>query len=634
MAEGGEGPELKVKDRESMQRLAQNVVLERRRRNAPALSEVERHRLEGAQRLMGVGKWNESLEELQGNGREIGRNLRGMVDKFGVRRNDRTGLPRPTVEETARRTRAEAAITALVPILENEGFDQMLPADQARLRGEVRTALLANSRLPDFANMTARDQNEVVDKFLRDPKLKQELLTVLAEVQGMPLTPAREGLEAEKQTALKTVDREEAEEKRTYTTQDLRRIQRQLRDIIRNPATANLGTKAALYLDQITRYEGQLTLLQGAYRVTEGRLGTTSATVMIPDPRGGTRMISAPNPAYQRLERELQTNIQNQEQIQQTIVGMNIERINSVPTEESLEGRIDAKRKDLSDARKEEVEAQFDERGNRIEWREFQEERALQEDAIADRLEGAFSQALTRYVTKELRQSLEHLESNEGKVQEEATKTIRAELARHMEDRWTMRVARNRGIFRRRTTEPAINAAAVNRDFDLLMRAGQNGGVDRLMRDVLRRLRPAGAGNVRAAIPPGQIEELMDDDAFADQMRGELLKNVIARRAILRPFRPGELYQMTNMPAVRESINGALETNEEFRTRVGELTGTNDMDMDNQEFRERFAREVWRQPALLLNPVTGIPWGIWAAVRAMWQGNRNERQQLREQIAA
>jgi len=644
MAEGGATVEFSTGDRARLQGLAQNVVLEGRSRGAPALDAIDQRRLEGAQRLAGLGKWNEALEELQGNGREIGRNLRGLIDKFGITRNrNARGEKTRAGAEQARYRRAENALKGLIPILETEGFDQMTQTQQDELRTTVKTALERNSRLPDFAGMTSDNKNAVIDRFLRDPQLKQELLTILTDIQGMHLTAESEILEAHKKTELSKADKQNAREKRQYTQQDLTEIRNRLQQLIRNPGRANLGPQARLLLDQVNNFGTELTRMQGAEAVLRANLAAEPPTITVGNPRAG--IMGAPpdidiaNPALQRIQAEINANVQQQSKIQDQIGQLQIARIDRIPTEEHFEEKRDAKREQLSGIRKEEVEAEFDERGNLITHQELVEERGLQEENIATRLEEAIERSLTRYVNKELRQSMEHFEQNEGEIQDETLKGVRKEITRHLQSRWTIQARRRRGLFRRGQDEPKINPTAVMRDINILMREGENGGVEPLMRDVLRRIRPVGPGNVRAAIPPDRINQIMDNDSFAGEFGNELLKNLLANRMILpadvvRPLRPGEIRQITNMPQVKAAIEGAMEKNSDFGKLVNSLVDTEDAQRDPQGFWNRFSREAWSHPGLFLFPVTTIPLSIWAGIRAAWRGTHSQRQQEAYALAA
>lgn len=636
MAEAGEAPvELKVRERERLQGLSQNVVLEGRRQRAPVLDAVDQRRLEGAQRLARVGKWNEALQDLQGNGREIAGNLRTLVNKFGINFNAATDRKNLTPAEQGRVNRANNALGALVPILETEGFDQMTNAQQTALRTNVRAALILNARLPDFARMRPNQQNEVVDRFLRDPKLKQELFDILKEIQGMPLTTASDAISSEKKTEVNRVTREDAGDKVGFSRTDVTRARDRLNDIINNPATADLGVRARLLLDQIDQNRVEIGALDTALPELEAALTGILPVMAAPAlATGGGRVPMIQNPAYERAQARIRANEDRRAQLNQEISDLIRDRIGSVPNEETLNENRNTKFDEFGRARIGEVEARFNQRESRVEYQELAEERGLQEENITRRLEEAFQRSLAQYVNNELQQSMEHFEANEGEIQGETMKAVKREIARHFQARWTMQANRNRGIFRRRRNEPAINEASVNRDFDRLMQAGANNGIEPLMRDALRRLRPVGPGNVRAAMSADEINTLMNNDTFAEEFRGEMLKNIIARRAIIRPFRPGELYQMTNMQPVREAIKGAMETNGDFRSFVKETVGDEDAEENPQAFWSRFSREAWEQPGLFLFPVTTIPWSIWAGLRAAWRGRQNTRSQQALELVA
>lgn len=616
MSEFGEAP-LKAKEQVHLQGLAERVLLQK----TAGLSELDKKRVTEARQKVDVGKWSDGLRVLEGDEIHLGHNLRHMVDSFGTNRRA-DGTKDRTPAENGRHSRATSALEAIIPLLESANYDQLDDVQKSALRTRIQSALEKNTRMPGYNALSSAEQRAIAEQFLRDPRLKGEVITLLKSIQGMHFTSESDLLSARKELAVQRARATETGTRRTNAETELTRVNTDLTAI--RAGTYTGSGEAARINSQIATINTRLDTLDTQEGTLLGQLDTIANSIQ-------PGMMMNPN---QQLVGSIQTQLRAITQERTRITNQQeslVRRLESItPSPDPLERRQDQMRAQISEANIEEAEHPTEVERRRNELADLEHRREQEETAVAHQLEGVFSIAVERYIAQELDSSLQQLAANEGKIKSDATELVSKELRHHIEQRWSRTVRRPRGIMRRRVTETVQNNQQVNRDFDALLHRGP----DQMMRATLRTM-----PTIRALGDPAEIQarikSLMEDDQFKAQFQSELIKQIVSRRALVRPFRPGELHQIMNIDSIKDSVQTAITTNENYRNQVTSLMGSGDLNMDNPDFRSRFARNAMSHPGLLLFPLTTIPWSIISALRASWQVNNvNERQALAAQMAA
>ncbi|MGH7203237.1 MAG: hypothetical protein ACREHC_02205 [Candidatus Levyibacteriota bacterium] len=626
MAEGEapEIPKLKAKDKLVARDTAQRALLDIPRDDRPNVKSIREKLL--------VQRWQEVLPQLEGDGRTLAPQLKYLVEgKIGIPSGDGTQRRRDG-EHRASYTRANDALKILLPLLESADYDTMKESERTALRDKLREALDTSTQFPQFQTLSDDQKTQRTEDLLRNLKLKAQVIEELKPILAMPLTSDEELIEAEKATKVNERKEDEASTKKAYTSQDLRDAQERLRDLIRNPAAADQGPHARLLLDQIDRYGTQMDKLETQQGVLRSQLTDGSTLPTMPQEymttQGQIRQREVPNPAYLMIRDQLNANQNQQNKLQETILGLNIERINKVPTEEHLEERRNVRRQDAASAMREEVEAEFDAKAARVRYKELLERRKLEEQAMSIAMDRALPRAFEVFAAKEIEHGTQlAIEKMLEDKQDDITK-LKEDYMHHVESRWRKAETRRKGLLRRKVEDQVLDKQKLKQDMTKFFAPPPNGGPDHMMHEILSSMPEwANLNDDEQKVLLGDVE-----------LKNAFLTPLLANHILVNRLQPGELRQILGMQHVKHLIEDAMKTNEDYRatvTRLAPVTGTDDLNFESAEFKDRFARAALEHPGLLFFPLTTIPWALVSLMRALWESNtQNPRDFLANQIAA
>lgn len=627
MAETGEGPQqIPLTDRQRANlrpRVAEVALTEIATTNERTRRARERNHLmdmDGA-----LAEISESPSEMINKARE-------QLNDFGVTR-DAQGDKHRTPHEHARFTAATNALERAANFLER-GYERLSAAEQTQLVNLVQNIFQNHSVLgEDFRNrLNAAEQRAQIVSMLQDEKFVQLVTKQIDRVNDLTFTKESDIHEA-------SMARAEAEGKQVVAVdtaarrgQAVGRTHRNLRALA-NPH--NLNTLNPNQFQQAfdnarsSRNDArdEFNRVQAEYnKAVQDHIkngGTQRSAGQDPNVMQALSDFNAARAARDDANREFNTVQRSFLQAQQPLHEDDTE-----VREQNLETRLEQQHSQLDDARIANRRAPHETTARRAEERELIEKRAREEEQFSRHLENAFSAASRQYLHDKVRQAVGTLEELEPGILTEEVAHVRKEMGEAIRTRYLTEVTRARGLFKRRATEQVVDRRQVEQDFRALLQGGPDGTIRNLLSTI--QVRYPGTNITAPSIPltGAQIQDLMRDKVFIDEMRTHFTKNIIANRVLIDQIRPAEVKQIMDAGWGKGMIKEALAQNTEFRNTVAELTESNDMDMDDPGFRGRLARSFVDHKGLWFTL------GIGNMIHAFWKGissdpNKDLAQQVR-----
>lgn len=640
MAEAGEGAprEITTAQKEHLQGLSSAVVLGERRGGIAGLPPQDQARWERARATRNTDKFSDSLRELaeiSESSEDLVAKARLTVEQFGITRKADGTKNRIGIEKT-RYDRADKGLVATEAFL-TRGYANVDAAAQTQIRAwiEQRAANLPNFG-QEFQRLSPTAKTAHIDQILADPQFKTYVKDQLEKLTTRTLTPDEDIIKAQRKGELAAHDGMVAAALPTDIQADLNRTRQALADLrggaVRmspdvinqlNQANAEIGLAKAAK----TAAQKEFDDAKNARDQALNTAGTDKGLI-----RDARQVYAEESSAAQRKITTAQDTLTRQ---QTTIAQLNQLHLANQPKPTDYEQVIDTRRQQMLEAAREAVKMPFKEQEKRGVSKDIEKTRASEEEAYAKAVENIFANAYQLKTAADLQNAFTALEANEPEILSETTRQAREGFKKQLNARWERQIPRNRGILRGRKNEAVIDKRAVDRDFNQLLRTGPEAGI----RAILTRIRPTPDG-LRAPLTPDQINELMQDTQFVEGMSDQYMNGILSRRMLIQKIRPGEVHQIVNSSWGKEIIGKAIQTNQEYRSNLSQLIGSEDLDLDKTDVRSRFSKEVRKHPGLLLSafllaPVLAPPILLGQYFKAKHDTeNEDERRDLVDQIAA
>lgn len=625
MPEAQEGPSqhvIKAQQRQHLQELSVGMVLGEQRADIPPLTAADRSRIEKSRANLQLGKWEASIADMEETPEETTSRLGKMIDRFGIRHKS-SGEKDRTSEEDTRFKKAEESLKTVTEFLTN-GYDNLRPEQQEKIRENVEQALVRHGTIgQEFALLDDNQKKAVIERMIKEPNFVKNMRQHLRRTANQRLTSDS------KIRAIQTELRSSAAQKAT----DDKKLERANKDIERAEESLSKAQKGEATGARAAAINKQIEAFQGYIETTRDEIAKLieRQTQLRASYEGQENVNVVAFEEYQKRERAIEQKQSQLTQQQSRIQMFQESLIATIPDDTQLEEKLDQKR-DKADELAAKLDTPQDAAEKRIEEKELAEQRAHEEQAIADSLENAFLRAAQGKINEDLRLAYGALEAESASVDDDTKSKARKDIRKAFESRWMESVTKRNGKMGRQRREQVLNLGQVNQDFQAIM----ENGPDALLKSVLTESKQNRFGRTRGGriFSDGEIATMMEDKDFAKEMKQDMIKYVVSNTLLSRRLRPAEVHQILNSSWGGEAIDDAITNNQEFRNTLTSLAETDNVDMASATFKDRFKREALKRPAWLFSVIGTIPWLANALTRATWQTmTHDERKHLSAQLA-
>lgn len=589
---------------------------------APATPRPTSEVVEKSRQRLEEGAWREANQIIKEPPIEQ-KKISERLEQFGTTRNATTGVKELTAQEQARRDRAETAANLAKKFIE-DGYDNMTDTEQ----DSFRDVFLDEAKLRPFLEQEMQGMNDAqkkafAERYLKDPRFTKEL----REVFNRLLDPERRftdisTFQEEKEKAdldIEDAKAEREDHKRLWELNDSRLKEYEVRPSAARGRPPEKGAR-------LQRLEG----LEEEVRISRNDLDVARR-----DLSGIQSDANRLRNELNLLQRQAQSGLQvpggrTQDVVRRELEALSAREISARERVSQLDGEVavkegerdslNAERDSLLESRKE-----LDAERRRLERKYKDAERAVikrqwelqdatairtgEEEDLVNGFENVFSDAGNNILNTEVEKANEAFTAELESLKQQTTDQNKKALYDALSEEFLGPTRyRKRGLlgFRRTEAYRPISKAKTNAIHDGLMRGGPEGTT----RDLLKtRINPA----TNANYTDSEIDTILADKNFVNEMQPEVVKQVLARKILVSGLAKEDVHIIVNSQWGKGMITKAIETNDEFRKAVEDLTGTPDImgtkALESQGFWGRFGSEMGRKRLLwlLLLGVVGMP---------------------------
>lgn len=536
------------------------------------------------------GAWRAGLEIAKGAPEES--KTSEKLEQIGVERDPPTGVKNRTPEEQARYDEARTAANLAKKFLE-KGYDGMDPGEQTVLQNAVfAKSSLSPLIAAELAGLTVSEQVKYTERMLKDPKISAEVRKIFEELLDpeknklLSLNSAEDAKEKAERD-LEDANAEKADGKRIWDMNDKRLSQYEERKL-----SAGGRPQKGEKLKQMEEIAKNAQSTQKTLDQSRSRLGMAQKDVqrlrdeldqIRRQASSGLQMTGGRN--AQTVEQELKVVTLTETTTEQEVAKLEGKLKGLDETKQKIEDdqqhliegqkKLDKEKRDI-ERKVKDAETELRKRGQDLIDRKVV--RAAEEQDLVDGFKNIFLEATGGLINQQI---TEFTTKADAELEERAKQTAdQSEKSMYdaLQKRWI-----RRGDSRRR-----IDRARVDRDFATLV----NDGPERLMKILLERSIKDPVNNLTYA--DSEIEELLSNKEYVEKMKPEVIKRLLAKKVLSGGLRTEDIDIISSSQWGRESINKALDLNEEFRKNIDDVMGEDAI--QKHDFFERFGQEFKKHP--------------------------------------